>query len=249
MKAIFIGNGSSVKDYEAGSIIDEFDIVVRFNRGFLEGIDKYKKFVGSKTNVVVVHEGFIFPYDDIDINKPIKEWNWKEKMKDTDKIQIAIGDKPDICVEDVHQASVLSEDIGISKSNFLYMWTWSKCNLSLGYHKCFKGKGHVVPRAIAKSLREPFDFGYAWPSTGLVGMTYNANLLTQEYEDSIELYSYGFDGADEKYEHYHYYTHSDDRTTKEMVREDRKDHKISTERECLALIKKQFNIKELKDEL
>ena len=48
MRVIFIGNGSSVKDYKAGSIIDEFDVVIRFNRGFLEGIDKYKEFVEQK---------------------------------------------------------------------------------------------------------------------------------------------------------------------------------------------------------
>ena len=83
MRVIFIGNGSSVKDYKAGSVIDEFDIVIRFNRGFLEGIDKYKEFVGSKTNIAIVHSGFIDTDGRKSIDSIVKKWNWIEKIKET----------------------------------------------------------------------------------------------------------------------------------------------------------------------
>ena len=58
---------------------------------------------------------------------------------------------------------------------------------------------------------------------------------------------YGFDGGDEKYEYYHYYTHSDDRTTKYMNRPTRFDHDLSIERKCMDIIKKTYSLKNLNE--
>tara|TARA_A100001201_G_scaffold35187_2_gene37306 strand:- start:1050 stop:1670 length:621 start_codon:yes stop_codon:yes gene_type:complete len=46
MKILLIGNGSSVMDYEAGPVIDSFDVVARFNRFRIKG---YENKVGTKT--------------------------------------------------------------------------------------------------------------------------------------------------------------------------------------------------------
>ena len=56
MKVILIGNGSSVMDNEYGSLIDTFDIVVRFNRFRTWG---YEKNVGTKTtHWIIVDSGW-----------------------------------------------------------------------------------------------------------------------------------------------------------------------------------------------
>tara|TARA_Y100001963_G_C6634978_1_gene378125 strand:+ start:135 stop:737 length:603 start_codon:yes stop_codon:yes gene_type:complete len=60
-RVLVIGNGSSTKEFELGNKIDEFDIVVRFNRGYFEGVNKFEKYVGSKTNILIVHDGFAKP--------------------------------------------------------------------------------------------------------------------------------------------------------------------------------------------
>ena len=61
-KLLIIGNGSSTKDFELGQKIDsEFDIIVRFNRGYFEGIENYEKYIGSKTNILIIHDGFAKP--------------------------------------------------------------------------------------------------------------------------------------------------------------------------------------------
>lgn len=53
LKVLLIGNGSSVMEYEAGPIIDSFDVVVRFNRFRIEG---YESKVGTKTTDWVTHD-------------------------------------------------------------------------------------------------------------------------------------------------------------------------------------------------
>ena len=56
MKVILIGNGSSVMDHEYGSLIDTFDVVVRFNRFRTKG---YEKNVGTKTtHWIIVDSGW-----------------------------------------------------------------------------------------------------------------------------------------------------------------------------------------------
>ena len=62
MKTIVIGNGYSARDFELGDKIDsEFDIIVRLNRGFFEGVNGYEKYVGSKTNILIAHDGYAVP--------------------------------------------------------------------------------------------------------------------------------------------------------------------------------------------
>ena len=61
MKTLIIGNGSSVREHKLGNKIDSFDVVVRFNRGYFEGIKGYEEYVGSKTDVLIVHDGYAKP--------------------------------------------------------------------------------------------------------------------------------------------------------------------------------------------
>jgi hypothetical protein len=253
MKAVIIGNGSSVKDYKAGSIIDsEFDIVIRFNRGFLEGVDKYREFVGSKTTTVVVHSGFIYPDDDngkrSTINTAMDAWNWDKKMKQVNTIQLAIANMPESVITDP-RLTATSKDMGINKSDFVYAGRAFRCQEAFHHHKCFREKHKTIPRVVSKNLQKAVNFGQTWPSTGLVGLYYNADLLRVLHSDSGELYMYGFDGADKKYKYYHYFDYSDKRTTEFHWRADRVDHNLDSEIHALQLIKDTFNIKELKDEL
>ena len=60
-KVLVIGNGSSTKDYKFGNKIDDYDIVVRFNRGYFQGIKGYEEYVGKNTDILVVHDGFAKP--------------------------------------------------------------------------------------------------------------------------------------------------------------------------------------------
>ena len=247
MKVIFVGNGSSVKDYKAGSVIDEFDTVIRFNRGFLEGIDKYKEFVGSKTDIVVVHPGFIYPWGpDSFIDSSIKEWKWEEKIKHVNmKVMLSIGLHPEnfISKDDVIYDTV--KRMGLSDSVFCYTYDFFRCAECFKYHKFFEDKWDIIPINAPKNLKNIANFGETWPSTGLCGIYYIADRL----RDATEFYLYGFDGADKKYKYYHYFNHTDTRTTEFHWRPDRKDHNLNAEKECLDILKEQFNIKELKDEL
>jgi hypothetical protein len=47
MKVIVVGNGPTLLDVENGHLIDQFDIVVRFND---YSINRYEKYVGTKTD-------------------------------------------------------------------------------------------------------------------------------------------------------------------------------------------------------
>tara|TARA_Y100000816_G_C26108368_1_gene590162 strand:- start:3611 stop:4300 length:690 start_codon:yes stop_codon:yes gene_type:complete len=47
-KVIIIGNSPSVLNYEYGSIIDSYDVVIRINRCLTTGFEKY---IGSKTDI------------------------------------------------------------------------------------------------------------------------------------------------------------------------------------------------------
>ena len=50
MKVIIVGNAGSLLDKENGHLIDEFDVVIRFNDFRIRG---YEKYCGTKTDVVV----------------------------------------------------------------------------------------------------------------------------------------------------------------------------------------------------
>ena len=45
MKTLVIGNGSSVRDHKLRIKIDSYDTVIRFNRGYFEGIKGYEEYV------------------------------------------------------------------------------------------------------------------------------------------------------------------------------------------------------------
>jgi len=47
-KILLVGNGPSVTEYEYGTSIDSYDIVVRFNWFHIDGFEKY---VGTKTDI------------------------------------------------------------------------------------------------------------------------------------------------------------------------------------------------------
>ena len=63
MNFIAVGNGSSVMENSLGERVDEFDIVVRFNRGYLDAIldGGYSEQVGLRTDFLVIHDGFCKP--------------------------------------------------------------------------------------------------------------------------------------------------------------------------------------------
>ena len=47
MKAVIVGNGPSLLEKENGTVIDSFDVVVRFNNFKTKGFEKH---TGTKTN-------------------------------------------------------------------------------------------------------------------------------------------------------------------------------------------------------
>lgn len=55
MSIVVVGNGSSVLGHRLGSLIDEFDDVVRFNNF---AISAYEEFVGTKTTIWFRNSGF-----------------------------------------------------------------------------------------------------------------------------------------------------------------------------------------------
>ena len=61
MKTLVIGNGSSVREHKLRNKIDSYDTVIRFNRGYFEGIKGYEDYVGTKTDILVVHDGYAKP--------------------------------------------------------------------------------------------------------------------------------------------------------------------------------------------
>lgn len=246
MRVIFIGNGSSVKDYKAGSIIDEFDVVIRFNRGFLEGIDKYKEFVGSKTDIAIVHSGFIDNDGEHNIDSIVKKWNWIEKIKETDKLQVVIANMPDSVVTN-SEYDLVANDLGISKSDFTYVGRGIRTSQILKNFKFFNKKWSIIPRTVSLNLQKIVNFGESWPSTGLCGLYINAYNYRSKFNDSVELYSYGFDGADKQYKYYHYFNHTDTRTTEFHWRPDRIDHNLISEIQCFSIIKKDYNIRNLEE--
>ena len=58
-KVIIVGNGSSIFEKEYGDKIDSFDLVCRMNRGYFEGRKGYEKNVGNRTDILIVHDGFM----------------------------------------------------------------------------------------------------------------------------------------------------------------------------------------------
>jgi len=55
-KTILIGNGPSALNKKIGHIIDTFYNVIRFNTFYVKG---YEEYVGSKTDIWVIHSGFV----------------------------------------------------------------------------------------------------------------------------------------------------------------------------------------------
>lgn len=86
-KIIIVGNGSSILDKENGSLIDSFDIVVRFNSF---KIKNYEKYTGTKTNIwFTVNKAHISEINSFD--RVIEHcWEWDEKK---DKLFIELKNK------------------------------------------------------------------------------------------------------------------------------------------------------------
>lgn len=88
--AAFIGNSSSILNWENGNMIDSYDLVIRFNRAYTKGVEQK---IGSKTNILISNNRncldlapppletlkpecvvtFVKPKKNLDI-KPLKEW-------------------------------------------------------------------------------------------------------------------------------------------------------------------------------
>ena len=82
------------------------------------------------------------------------------------------------------------------------------------------------------------DFTPKWPSTGVIGMYF----ATLHFD---EVFLYGFDTYDNKYDNIHYF---EDKPNK-YKGESNKDHEPSTEKEFIKLIKERYNVKLLEETL
>ena len=82
------------------------------------------------------------------------------------------------------------------------------------------------------------DFSPKWPSTGVIGMYF----ATLHFD---EVFLYGFDTYDNKYDNIHYF---EDKPNK-YKGESNKDHEPSTEKEFIKLIKERYNVKLLEETL
>jgi len=82
------------------------------------------------------------------------------------------------------------------------------------------------------------DFSPKWPSTGVIGMYF----ATLHFD---EVFLYGFDTYDNKYDNIHYF---EDKPNK-YKGESNKDHEPSKEKEFIKLIKERYNVKLLEDTL
>tara|TARA_R100000315_G_scaffold57600_1_gene32318 strand:- start:261 stop:866 length:606 start_codon:yes stop_codon:yes gene_type:complete len=80
------------------------------------------------------------------------------------------------------------------------------------------------------------DFSPKWPSTGVIGMYF----ATLHFD---EVFLYGFDTYDNKYDNIHYF---EDKPNK-YKGESNKDHEPSTEKEFIKLIKERYNVKLLEE--
>ena len=82
------------------------------------------------------------------------------------------------------------------------------------------------------------DFSPKWPSTGVIGMYF----ATLHFD---EVFLYGFDTYDNKYDNIHYF---EDKPNK-YKGESNKDHEPSKEKEFIKLIKERYNVKLLEETL
>ena len=55
---LVIGNGPTVLDKLSLEIISKYDVIVRINRGYFEGIEKHKEVIGTQTDYLYIHDGF-----------------------------------------------------------------------------------------------------------------------------------------------------------------------------------------------
>tara|TARA_Y100000593_G_scaffold12562_1_gene23117 strand:- start:2321 stop:2932 length:612 start_codon:yes stop_codon:yes gene_type:complete len=199
-KVLVIGNGSSVREHKLGKEIDKFDVVVRFNRGYFEGIKGHEEYVGTKTDILIVHDGYAQP-------KYLTE-------SVLDLVPYVLVVIPNFKLD--------------QEMKRIYDYGWGT-------------KVQVIHKNYEDRLNELSDFGSTWPTTGLVGLS----TMCHNY-GSVTIH--GFDGWDKAYEHYHYFDEADDRTTEHAWRENRTDHKLEAEIECIQKIIEQYNIKRLTDE-
>ena len=82
------------------------------------------------------------------------------------------------------------------------------------------------------------DFSPKWPSTGVIGMYF----ATLHFD---EVFLYGFDTYDNKYDNIHYF---EDKPNK-YKGESNKDHEPSNEKEFIKLIKERYSVKLLEETL
>ena len=197
-KILVIGNGSSIKEHTFGKKIDsDFDVVVRFNRGYFEGIKGYEDSVGSKTTFLIVHDGYA---------------------------------KPEYLTDDILN-SVYKVLVVIPKFKF-------ECEAQRINSYGWGDKVEIIHHKYEDELKEKSDFGNTWPTTGLVGL-YS---MCGTYDD---ITIHGFDGWNKAYEYYHYFDKHKTRTTENAWRENRTDHKLDAEIECITKLIKKYNLKRL----
>ena len=106
--------------------------------------------------------------------------------------------------------------------------------------KGFFAKKATEPKKILKEFRVDniVDFKPKWPTTGIVGM----HFATLHFD---EVYLYGFDTYDKKYDNLHYF---EDKPNK-YKDESKIDHEPSKEKKFIKYIKENHNVKLLEEVL
>jgi len=78
-KVLVIGNGPTVVDKLNLDLISKYDIIVRINRGFFEGVERYKDVIGTRTDLLYIHDGFC-----------TGEWFGKRSVDDVKQVFVVI---------------------------------------------------------------------------------------------------------------------------------------------------------------
>lgn len=195
MKTLLIGNGPSALEQKMGKRIDsnEFDIVIRFNRGHKQDNGKinegYEEYVGTRCDYWVV--------SDLRTHLAIKR----------------------------HQ-----EYSGIFICTPKFKWNDNIAKAIENKYENIK----FVPPIYEDHINSIVNFSPKWPSTGILGIEF----ITNHFD---EVYIYGFDTYDVKYNTIHYF---EDKENK-YKNINNKDHSPLKEKEYLSYMLKNNKIKTL----
>ena len=196
MKTILIGNGPSALEQKMGKRIDsnEFDIVIRFNRGHKQDngeINKgYEEYVGTRCDYWVV--------SDLRINLAINRYQEYSGIF--------------ICTPKFKWNGNIAKEIESKYENIKF-----------------------IPPIYEEHINNIINFSPKWPSTGILGIEFAVNHFD-------EVYIYGFDTYDIKYDNLHYFEEKPNKYKTQNT----KDHSPNLEKEYINYMINNNKIKTLK---